>query len=198
MKIGIIGAGRLGTSLARLSLNNGHEVAIANSRGPESLELSTKVLLPGAQPVELIDAVNNTDFVILALPFHQAIQLDKSLLNGKLVVDATNYWAPVEGTIEVLDASELSSSEYIQQYFDGARVVKSLNHIAYNELEEHTGTGRVVLVASDDDDAKQLIVQYVESLGFDASNGGTLAEGLHFQPDTKLFNTRFTRDQLDS
>jgi len=198
MKIGIIGAGRLGTSLARLSLNGGHEVAIANSRGPESLELSTKVLIPGARPAELTEVVRDTDFVILALPFHQAIQLDKTLFDGKLVIDATNYWAPVEGTIEVLDASELSSSEYIQQYFDTARIVKSLNHIAYNELEEHTGTGRVVLVASDDDDAKQRVVHYIESLGFDASNGGTLAEGLHFQPDTQLFNTRFTRDQLDS
>lgn len=198
MKIGIIGAGRLGTSLARLSLNNGHEVAIANSRGPESLELSTKILIPGAKPALIEDVVLDSELIILALPFHQAIQLDKALLDGKLVIDATNYWAPVEGTIDVLDSSGLSSSEYIQQYFDTARVVKSLNHIAYNELEEHTGTGRVVLVASDDDDAKQRVVQFVESLGFDASNGGTLAEGLHFQPDTQLFNTRFTRDELDS
>jgi len=197
MKIGIIGAGRLGTSLARLSLANGHEVAIANSRGPETLELSSKILIPGARPLAVDALIAEHDVIVLALPFHQAIQIHPTILDGKTIIDATNYWSPVEGTIPVFEESGLSSSEYIQQYFDGATVVKSLNHIAYNELEEHTGTGRVVLVASDDEAAKQLVKEYVESLGFDASNGGTLAEGRHYQPDTKLFNSRFTLDELE-
>jgi len=199
--IGVIGAGRLGTAVARLSLKAGYEVFIANSRGPESLGLQLSILLPAAHASSVNEVIQKADVIVLAIPLHQYNTLPPDLFSGKIVIDAMNYWQPTEGEIAEFMDEKSTSSDYIQQYLSGARVVKTLNHIAYNELEEDgvpkgTSGRRAMVLAGNDTDAKQVVAEFIDDLGFDPVAVGPLSEGKRFQPDTPLFNTRYTEKDL--
>jgi len=203
VSIGVIGSGRLGTALSRQLLKNGYEVRIANSRGPQSLALMLGVLLPDAVAATVDEVVSASDVIILAIPSHQYVTLKPAAFEGKVVIDAMNYWSPVEGEIAEFMDPNIGSSEYIQTYLKGAKVVKSLNHVAYNELEEHNlPTGdpkrRAVALAGDDSDAKQIVSELIDAVGFDAVDLGPLSAGKQFQPDTPLFNARYTIEELRS
>jgi len=200
-KIGVIGSGRLGTALARQLLKAGYEVRIANSRGPESLELLLSVLLPGAIATIVDEAVIKSDIIILAIPSHQYTSLQQDAFQGKIVVDAMNYWSPTEGVIPEFADAKGGTSEFIQSYLPAAKVVKSLNHVAYNELEEHIlpkgdPKRRAIALAGDDVDAKQQVSDLIDAIGFDAVDLGALSAGKKFQPDTPLFNARYTANEL--
>jgi predicted dinucleotide-binding enzyme len=199
--IGIIGAGRLGTAIARQALTAGYEVRITNSRGPETLSLMLRVLLPGAQASTLETVIKDSDIIVLAIPLNQYKALSPQLFAGKIVIDAMNYWPPTEGNISEFMDENVTSSEYIQQYLKDAYVVKTLNHVAYNELEEHSlptdhPKRRAVAIAGNDTVAKEQVEQFIDSLGFDAIDLGNLKQGNNFQPDTKLFNARLTKDEM--
>ena len=200
-KIGVIGSGRLGTALARQLLKAGYEVRIANSRGPESLELLLSVLLPGAVATIVDEAVVKSDIVILAIPSHQYTSLEPAIFKGKVVVDAMNYWSPTEGVIPEFVNEQDGTSEFIQSYLPAAKVVKSLNHVAYNELEEHNlpkgdPKRRAIALAGDDEPAKKQVAALIDAIGFDAVDLGALSAGKKFQPDTPLFNARYTAKEL--
>jgi predicted dinucleotide-binding enzyme len=199
--IGVIGAGRLGTAVARQALAVGYSVRIINSRGPDSLRLMTSVLLPKVQVASLEAVVAASDVIILAIPLNQYRTLPPALFVDKIVIDAMNYWPPTEGDIPEFMNEQVTSSEYIQQYLRGARVVKTLNHVAYNEIEEHalparSPARRAIAIAGDDADAKEQAGQFIDALGFDVVDMGSLAQGEKFQPDTRLFNARLTKDQM--
>lgn len=200
-RIGIIGSGRLGTAVAKQAVRAGYEVRIANSRGPDSLSLILKILLPGVSAAAVETAISKSDVVILALPLNQYKSLNPELFAGKIVIDAMNYWPPTEGDIpEFMDKSS-TSSEYIQDYLSEARVVKTLNHIAYNELEQHAQPAdavdrRALALAGNSVKAKQMVAAFIHDLGFDAVDMGDLPGGRKFQPDTALFNTRRTATEL--
>ncbi len=200
--IGIIGAGRLGTVIARQALAANYQVTIANSKkDPTSLRFILSVLLPGADAAPVEAVVEQSDIVILAIPLNKYKQLPVDLLAHKIVINAMNYWPPTEGHIAEFDDESTSSSEYIQGYFPHITVVKTLNHVAYNELEEHSlpkgdPDRRAVLLAGDDVDAKLQVRKFIDDLGFDSVDLGALKEGKKFQPGTKLFNTRFRAKDL--
>ena len=200
--IGIIGAGRLGTVIARQALAAGYHVTIANSKkDPTSLRFILSVLLPDAEPASVQSVIEQSDIVILAIPLNRYKQLPADLFAHKIVIDAMNYWPPTEGHIAEFDDESSSSSEYIQGYLPRATVVKTLNHIAYNEIEEHSlpkgdPERRAVLLAGDDVDAKRQVEQFIDDLGFDPVDLGGLKEGKKFQTGTKLFNTRFRAKDL--
>ena len=201
--IGVIGSGRLGTALTRLLLGAGYEVRIANSRGPESLELLLSVLLPGAIATTVDEALLKSDVIILALPAGNYRMLAADLFTGKIVIDAMNYWAPTEGVIDEFVSVNPFLLAVFQDYFKSAKAVKSLNHIAYNELEEHsrtTGdtTRRAVLMTGDDIPAKQVVGKIIDDIGFDAVDFGSLADGVTYQPDTSLFNTQVSMSDVKS
>jgi 8-hydroxy-5-deazaflavin:NADPH oxidoreductase len=198
-RIGILGAGRLGTALARRFSLSGYKVTIANSKEPQSLSLILSMLLPGVHADTIPELAKQSDVIILALPSHKYAALDPKLFADKIIIDAMNYWPPTEGVIEAF-SGDLSSSEVIQLYFDRSRVVKSLNHIAYYELEQDalpmgTAHRRVVILAGDDGDARKLVGELVEAIGFDAVDVGGLRNGRKFQPDTQLFDTRYTKPE---
>jgi predicted dinucleotide-binding enzyme len=201
-RIGIIGAGRLGTVLARQALAAGYHVTIANSKkDPTSLRFILSVLLPDAEPATVQKVVEQSDIVILAIPLDKYNQLPADLFAQKLVIDAMNYWPLTEGYIAEFEDESSSSSEYIQGYLPQATVMKSLNHVAYNEIEEHSlpkgdPDRRAILVAGDDIDAKRQVRDFIDDLGFDSVDLGELKEGKKFQPGTKLFNTRFRAQDL--
>lgn len=198
--IGIIGAGRLGTALAKQAIKAGYSVTIANSRGPASLGLMLRVLAPEAAAGDTKAVIKNSDIVILAMPLGKYKALDPKLFKDKIVIDAMNYWSPTEGYIEEFSDENGSSSEYIQSYLKDSRVVKTLNHVAYNELSEHSlppgsPNRRAVVMAGDDEKAKETVATFINDLGFDAVDLGNLSEGRKSQPDTSLFNARYTAKQ---
>jgi predicted dinucleotide-binding enzyme len=134
--IGILGAGRVGTAVARQALSAGHRVLIAASGDPADIELIVDVMAPGAVAVTAAEAARRSDVVILSLPLRKYRSLDPDSLRGKVVIDAMNLWPETDGDIPELAASA-SSSEMVQAFLSDARVVKTLNHIGYHELESN-------------------------------------------------------------
>jgi len=199
--IGIIGAGRLGTAIAKQSLKAGYGVKIANSRGPESLDLIINVLLPGVRPALVSEVIKSSDIIVLAIPLNQYVTLRPELFAGKIVIDAMNYWPPTEGDIPEFMDEAVTSSEHIQSYLKGARVVKTLNHTAYHELEQHSLPPsdlkrRAIALVGDDAEAKVTVAALIDGIGFEPVDLGVLSQGHRLQPDTPLFNARLTAAEI--
>ena len=204
LTLGILGAGRVGTSVARAALKAGYAVNIAGSGSARQISLIVEVVVPGARAVSGTEAIESADIVVLALPLHKYRSLDPALLAGKVVIDAMNYWSPIDGTQDDFEFG--TSSETIAEYLPGARLVKTLNHIGYHELEaddlpEGDPARRALAVASDDDEAAALVMDFINNLGYDPINAGPLSAGAAFQPGTIIFgaahNASDMRDELD-
>ena len=148
----MLGAGHAGPVIARLAIKAGYPVAIATSGDPEDIALITELVIPGARPRWAADAVADADIVVLAIPLHRFFDLDPALLNGKIVVDAMNYWRASDGVLKPFE--EGGSSEIVARRLRGSAVVKALNHIGYHELEDRARPGtpdrRAAGVAGDD------------------------------------------------
>ncbi|MEU7620150.1 NAD(P)-binding domain-containing protein [Micromonospora rifamycinica] len=192
MKIGIIGSGHIGGTLTRRLRSLGHDVNVTNSRGPASLtDLAQET---GAVAGTLEQAVQDADLVVVAVPLLVVPELPAPLFDGKIVVDADNYYPQRDGDIaELLDRS-LTSSRWTADHLKGARVVKTFNNIQAAHLMDRgrpAGAGdRIALpVAGDDAEAKQLVMQLVDALGFDPVDAGTLDESWRQQPDTPVYGT---------
>ncbi|WBB78768.1 NAD(P)-binding domain-containing protein [Micromonospora sp. WMMD882] len=192
MRIGIIGSGHIGGTLTRRLTALGHEVTVANSRGPESLrDLATET---GAAAGTVEQAAAADDLVVLAVPLAAVPALPGDAFSGRVVVDANNYYPQRDGEIPELADRSLTSSRWTADRLPGARVVKTFNTIqAQHLLENGRPAGeaeRIALpVAADDADAKQLVMNVVESLGFDPVDAGTLDESWRQQPDTAVYGT---------
>jgi predicted dinucleotide-binding enzyme len=201
MKIAILGAGKVGTSLARVAIAAGYEVDIAASGSPDRIALIIDVLVPGARAVTAAQAVVGADLVVLALPLHKFAGLDRSLLAGHVVLDIMNYWTPIDGEISEFDDAPDGTSVLVQRLIPDARVVKTLNHIGYHELDEEPrpagAPDRMALGAvGDDPDAVATVLAFLERLGFDAIDGGPLANGVAFQPGSPLFGAPYRADRF--
>jgi hypothetical protein len=200
-KIAILGAGKVGTSLARVAVEAGYRVDIAASSSPDRIALIVDVLAPGAHATTASEAVVGAELVVLALPLHKFRHLDTRLLDGHVVLDIMNYWTPIDGEISEFDDAPEGSSVLVQGAIPGARVVKTLNHIGYHELEEqHRPAGapdRVALGAvGDDREAVAQVLAFLERIGFDGIDGGPLANGVAFQPGSPLFGAPYSADRF--
>lgn len=198
--IGILGAGRVGTAIARLAVAAGYRVKVATSKPAADNALIIEIVTPGAVAVEAAEAANS-DLVIVAIPLHKYKSLSAEALSGKVVIDAMNYWAATDGDISDFENSERSSSEVVSAYLAGSRVVKSFNHIGYHEMEPDavepgTVDRRALAIASDDEHAKSIVAAFIDSLGFDSADAGELAAGRSFEPGTEIFNGRFNAAEL--
>jgi predicted dinucleotide-binding enzyme len=187
VRIGIIGSGNIGGTLTRLLTRLGHDVSVANTRGPESLaDLAAET---GATPATPQDAVAGAELVVLAIPLHAVPGLPD--LAGKLVVDANNYYPGRDGRIaEIEDGA--ASSRWVAGRLAGARVVKAFNTIQSSHLLERGRPagepGRIALpVAADDPEAKETVMGLVEALGFDAVDGGGLDDSRRQEPGTAVY-----------
>lgn len=198
--LGILGAGRVGTAVARQALKAGYEVKIATAKPAEEIELIVEIVTPGAEAVEAAE-VAQQDLVILAVPLHKYRTVNPAMLAGRTVVDVMNYWAPIDGELKDFEDASLSSSEVIQRYLSESQIVKSLNHIGYHELEEDdrpagASDRRALALASDHDEAKALVAEFIDRLGYDPVDAGPLAAGRAFQPGTGIFNGSHTATQM--
>ncbi len=190
MKIGIIGSGHIGGTLTRRLRALGHDVTVTNSRGPESLtDLAAET---GATAGTLEETVQGSELVVIAIPVRAVPDLPAALFDGKLVVDADNYYPERDGDIpELLDRS-LTSSRWTAEHLKGARVVKVFNTIRAPHLMDNGrpagAPDRIALpVAGDDPAAKRVVMELVEELGFDAVDGGTLDASWRQQPGTPVY-----------
>ena len=189
--IAVIGAGRVGSTVARGAIAAGYRVLVAGSGSPENLGLTVDYVIPGAQARWAADAIAEADLVILAVPFGRFPSLPLAALADKPVLDMMNHWPPVDGAVPHIH-HEASTSEAVAAAFPNLRLVKSLNHIGYHEIEEDSrppgaADRRAVAIASDDAQAAITVADVVDRLGFDPVPIGALSLGAHLEPGTPIF-----------
>ncbi len=184
MRIGIIGSGNIGGTAARLLVDAGHEVALSHASGPESLRDEITALGPRARAATIEDAADFGEVVLLAIPWRSRDDLPADRLRGKIVVDAMNPYRP---DFTLYDLGESTSSEEVAKALPGARLVKAFNHLRAPDLASRGTPDRpmdertALFVAGDDDEAKRVVAQLVDEIGFAPIDTGSLRDGGRLQ-----------------
>lgn len=202
MKIGIIGSGEIGNVLARRLSGLGHQVAVANSRGPASLAALARET--SARPVEVAEAAAGQDVVIVTIPMGKIATLPKGLFKPhgtEVVVDTGNYYPRErDGRIDDIEAGMVESVWVSRQL--GRPVIKAFNNIAAIRLllatrKDNRPPGRIALpVAGDDARQKAVVMTLIEELGFDPYDSGSLADSWRQQPATPVYVVDMSKDQI--
>jgi predicted dinucleotide-binding enzyme len=202
-RIGIIGAGHIGGTLARGLIQRGYDVTISNSRGPETLGALIGELGPRATASTPEVAAAAGEFVIVTMPFKAYPSIPVAPLAGKVVLDTNNYYWERDGRIPDLDESRTTTSALVQAHLSESRVVKAFNHINWGEiLTDGSPAGspnrRALATASDFDDAIELVTALYDEFGFDTVNVGTLSESWRVERDQPAYVVRQNREELEA
>jgi predicted dinucleotide-binding enzyme len=193
MKIGIVGAGRIGHALSVRFAGAGHEVMLSNSRGPDTLDgvVASIVGRAGAGTVE--EAARFGDIAAVAIPTQAIRDLPSEPFAGKVVIDANNYYPDPDRPVPELDSDETTSSELLASLLPGATVVKAFNTIQFQRLlddsrPELDAEERLAIpIAGDGAEARKTVGDLIEQIGFTAVDAGTLAETRRQQPGAPLY-----------
>jgi len=185
-----------------MAIAAGFHVSIAASGDPEKIALMTSILVPGAEPRWAADAVKDADIVVLSIPLHKFASFDPGLVAGKLVVDAMNYWPPVNGVQAMFEDRLYSSSEIVQRRLARSTVVKTLNHIGYHEMEddrrpEGSPERRALGVAGDDPGAVDAVAEVIERIGYDTVRLYSLSAGRLLEPGAPVFGVSLRRAEFE-
>lgn len=200
--VGIIGAGKLGVTVAQLAFAADYKVYIAGSGSPDKIALATKIITPGAVAVTAAEAIQRGDVIILAMPLGKFSRLDAHLFEGKLVIDAMNYWPEVDGVFEDIIPKGKTTSEMVQRHLPTASVVKALNHMAYHDLRDgaraKTKPGRkAIAIAGDDTESVATVQDFVDTLGFDPLYIGKLEDSRALETGQPGFGANLNKVDLE-
>jgi hypothetical protein len=199
--LGFIGAGHIGSTLAKLAIAAGYDVVLSNSRGPESLASLIAELGPKARAATPREAAQAGDLVVVTVPMKAYKSVPVEPLVGKLVIDTNNYYPGRDGRMAELDAETTTSSELLQAHLPGSKVVKAFNVIYFKHLEEHaqpagSDNRRALPIAGNDAQAKKTVAGLIDTFGFDVIDTGPLSEGWRFQPDLPAYYHRHNAEEL--
>ena len=190
--IGLIGSGNIGSTIAQLAVDAGHDVVLSNSRGPETLADLVDRLGPRARAATAAEAAAAGDIVVVTVPLKAYRDVPVEPLRGKIVIDTNNYYPERDGHIAELDDESTTVSELLQRHLPESRVVKAFNNIYVSHLgslqrpADHPERS-VLPIAGDDQAAKQSVAELLDSIGYDAYDVGPLSEGWRYQRDTAAY-----------
>lgn len=199
--IGIIGAGHIGSALAHAFTRAGHDVVIANSRGPETLDALIAEVGPRARAATAQEAAEAGEVVVVTVPLAAYRDIPAEPLSGKVVLDTNNYYWERDGHIAELDRGEATTSGLLQEHLRGAKVAKAFNHIMARDI---TTTGapagtpgrRALGTASNFPEAIEVVTDLYDQLGFDTVSAGALSESWRLERDRPAYVTRQDAAQL--
>jgi 8-hydroxy-5-deazaflavin:NADPH oxidoreductase len=199
--IGLIGAGHIGSQVARLAVASGYNVVLSNSRGPGTLRDLVTELGPKARAATPAEAARDGDLVVVTIPLKNIKAVPVEPLAGKIVIDTNNYYPDRDGHIPELDEESTTTAELLQAHLPTSRVVKAFNHIYAAELTTHglpagTPNRRALVIAGDDDEAKATVTHLLDQFGFDTVDAGPLKEGWRIQRDTPGYGPRRNAEEL--
>ena len=199
--LGLIGAGHIGSQLARLAVLHGYDVVLANSRGPETLASLLSELGPKASAASAAAAAAAGELVVVSIPLKAYLSVPAAPLAGKIVVDTNNYYAQRDGHIAELDRHEATSAQLLQRHLSESKVVKAFNHIQAAHLTAHaqpagSSERRALAVGGDDEGARAIVARLIDELGFDAVDAGPLAESWRIEPGSPGYGPRRTASEL--
>ena len=199
--IGLIGAGHIGSQLARLAVQHGYDVVLSNSRGPETLKDLVSELGVRARAGTSQQAAQAGDLAVVTIPLKNVSDVPVAPLEGKIVVDTNNYYPQRDGNIAELDDERTTTSELLQRHLPKSKVVKAFNHIYAAALTTdgqpaNTTNRRALAIAGDDSEAKRVVTQLIDQFGFDVVDIGPLSDSWRIQRDTPGYGPRRTVDEL--
>jgi 8-hydroxy-5-deazaflavin:NADPH oxidoreductase len=199
--LGLIGAGHIGSQVARLAIASGYDVVISNSRGPSTLTALVAELGPRARAATVLDAAKAGDVVVVSVPLKNYRSVPVEPLAGKIVIDTNNYYPERDGHIPELDDESTTTAELLQAHLPTSKVVKAFNHIYAADLTAHgqpagTPNRRALVIAGDDASAKTTVTGLLDQFGFDTVDAGPLKEGWRIQRDTPGYGPRRTAEEL--
>jgi predicted dinucleotide-binding enzyme len=199
--IGFIGAGHIGSQVARLAVASGYDVLISNSRGPQTLSALVEELGAKARAGTVLEAARTGEIVVVTIPLKNYRQVPVEPLAGKVVIDTNNYYPERDGHIAELDSEATTTSELLQAHLPKSKVVKAFNHIYAAELTTHgqpagSKNRRALVIAGDDPAAKTTVEHLLDQFGFDTVDAGPLEEGWRIQRDTPGYGPRRTAEEL--
>jgi NAD(P)H dehydrogenase (quinone) len=190
--IGFIGAGNLGSTLAGLAVDAGYDVVLSNSRGPETLTDLTERLGSHARAATPFEAAAAGDIVVVTVPLRAYLQVPVGPLAGKVVIDTNNYYPNRDGHITELDDESTTTSELLEAHLPTSHVVKAFNNIFYKHLAtlsrpRGAADRSAMAIAGDDEAAKKTVTAFLDAIGYDAHDTGSLSEGWRYQRDTTAY-----------
>jgi predicted dinucleotide-binding enzyme len=190
--IGFIGSGNIGGTVARLAAAAGYRVVLSNSRGPQTLQDLAAEIGPRASAGTVEQAAEQGDIVVVAVPLRAYRDVPAPPLAGKVVIDANNYYPQRDGQIAELDGRSATSSELLQRHLPGARVVKAFNNIFFRHLlalarPAGAPDRSALLIAGDDAGARQAVAEFLDAIGYDTVESGTLAQSWRQEPGSAAY-----------
>lgn len=199
--IGFIGAGHIGSQVARAAIAKGYDVVLSNSRGPETLSELIAELGEKASAATTAEAGAAGDLVVVTVPLRALADVPVEPLAGKIVIDTNNYYFERDGHIAALDEKRETTSGLLQKHLPDSRVAKGFNHIGSPDITTDgspagTENRRALATASDFDDAIQLVTDLYDQFGFDTVTIGPLSESWRIERDTPGYGKRMNAQQL--
>jgi len=200
-RYGIIGAGNIGSQVARALVAHGYDVVIANSRGPETLADLIAELGEHARAATAQEAAEAADVAVVTVPLHRYREVPVEPLAGKIVLDTNNYYFERDGHIDALDRGEATTSGLLQAHLPGSKVVKAFNHITSGDITTDgtpagTPNRRALGTASDFPEAIELVTALYDELGFDTVSAGPLSESWRLERDRPAYVVRQNAEEL--